>query len=121
MTTKKPTPDHAATPAHGYNGAGHMDPEHAKRLLKLAREGREPETEGFVKGSHSNDDLAEELAESAVASMTSGEEQLTNDLDAVVDEERGGPFVKTAGSTEFAEGTDESNTPDATREPFPTT
>jgi hypothetical protein len=109
-------------PAHGFDGAGHMDPEHAKRLLELAREGKETDSDvAFVKKTHTNDDLAEELAESAVASMTSGEEQLTGDLNAEVAEERGGPFVKTSGGTEFAEGTDESNIPEATREPFPTT
>jgi hypothetical protein len=118
MTDKK-TP-HA--PAHGFDGAGHMDPAHKKRLLELSREGKTEETtEAFVKKSHTHDDLAEELAESAVASMTSGEEQLRQDLDAEVAEERGGPFVKTNGSTEFAEGTDESNIAEATREPFPTT
>ena len=33
----------------------------------------------------------------------------------------GGPFVETSGNTEFAGGTDESNIPEATREPFPKT
>jgi hypothetical protein len=109
-------------PAHGFDGAGHMDPEHAKRLLDLAREGKPADTdEAFVKKTHTNDALAEELAESAVASMNSGEEQLTTELAAEVAEERGGPFVKTTGGTEFADGTDESNIPEATREPFPTT
>jgi len=99
-----------------------MDPGHAKRLLDLAREGKAKDSdEAFVKGSHTSDDLAEELAESAVVSMTSGEDQLTTDLNAEIAEERGGPFVKTNGAAEFAEGTDESNTADATREPFPTT
>ena len=109
-------------PAHGFDGAGHMDPEHAKRLLELSREGKAAESDvAFVKKTHTNDDLAEELAESAVASMNSGEEQLSGDLNAEVAEETGGPFVKTTGGTEFAEGTDESNIPEATREPFPTT
>lgn len=99
-----------------------MDRAHAKRLLALGREGKANDSnEAFVKGAHSNDDLAEELAEAAVASMTSGEEQLKTDLEAEVAEERGGPFVKTNAGTEFADGTDESNIPDATREPFPTT
>ena len=94
----------------------------ARRGAVRSREGKEadPET-AFVKGAHSHDDLAEELAESAVSSMNSGEEQLSTDLEAVVAEERGGPFVKTTAGVEFAEGTDESNTADATREPFPTT
>jgi hypothetical protein len=114
---KKPHP-----PAHGFDGAGHMDPAHAKHLLELAREGKQSDNdEAFVKKARSNDGLAEELGEAAVASMTSGEEQLTTERDAEVIEERGGPFVKTTGGTEFAEGTDESNIPEATREPFPTT
>jgi len=109
-------------PAHGFDGAGHMDPAHAKRLLELAREGKDADPDvAFLKKSHSTDDLAEELGEAAVGSMNSGEGQLTTDLDAEVAEERGGPFVKTTGGTEFAEGTDESNIPEATREPFPTT
>jgi hypothetical protein len=119
---KTPHVDGKASPAHGFDGAGHMDPAHKKHLLELAREGKPSETsEAFVKKSHTNDDLAEELAESAVASMNSGEEQLTGELNAEVAEERGGPFVKTNAGTEFAEGTDESNIPEATREPFPTT
>jgi hypothetical protein len=123
MTDKKtPHVDGKVPPAHGFDGAGHMDPAHKKRLLDLAREGKSDESaEAFVKKARTHDDLAEELAESAVATMTSGEEQLREDLDAEVAEERGGPFVKTSGGTEFAEGTDESNIPEATREPFPTT
>lgn len=111
----------AKTPVHGFDGAGHMDPKHAERLLELAREGKDKEADAFVESSETTDDLAEELAEAAVANMTSGEEQLTNDLEAVVDEDNGGPFVETSGNTEFAGGTDESNIPEATREPFPKT
>jgi hypothetical protein len=123
MTDKKaPHVEGKVSPTHGFDGAGHMDPAHRKHLLELAREGKVRDAdEGFVKKTHSNDDLAEELAEAAVATMNSGEEQLTTDLEAEVAEERGGPFVKTTGGTEFAEGTDESNIPEATREPFPTT
>jgi hypothetical protein len=109
-------------PAHGFDGSGHMDPKHAQHLLELSREGRDDDSaEGFVKGTDSPDDLAEELAEAAVANMTSGEDQLGPDLEAEVDEDRGGPFVETSGNTEFAGGTDESNIPEATREPFPKT
>ena len=122
MTDKKaPHVEGKVSPTHGFDGAGHMDPAHRKHLLELAREGKTEEGEAFVKKARSNDDLAEELGEAAVASMNSGEEQLTTDLEAEVAEERGGPFVKTTAGTEFAEGTDESNIPEATREPFPTT
>lgn len=124
MTEKKaPHAEGKVSQAHGFDGAGHMDPAHRKHLLELAREGKadDGDEEAFLKKARSKDDLAEELGEAAVASMTSGEEQLTTDLEAEVAEERGGPFVKTTGGTEFAEGTDESNIAGATREPFPTT
>jgi hypothetical protein len=109
-------------PAAGYDGSGHMNPEHARRLLEMAREGKVSDGSGaFIDAPETQDDLAEGLAEAAVSSMTSGEDQLGPDLDSVVDEEVGGPFVETSGNTEFAGGTDESNIPEATREPFPKT
>ena len=122
MTTKKtlksPPP---RKPAHGYDGAGHMDPVHAEHLLALAREGRDADDgRAFVEEASTNDDLAEELAEAAVTSMTSGEEELGPQLEAPVDEDIGGPFTETSGNTEFAGGTDASNIAEATREPFPT-
>lgn len=111
---KKPRP----TP--GYDGSGHMDPAHARRLLRMAREGKVDAGGGaFIDAPETQDDLAEGLAEAAVSSMTSGEDQLGADLESVVDEEVGGPFLETSGNTEFAGGTDESNIPEATREPFP--
>lgn len=99
-----------------------MDPDHAQRLLEMARSGRDggPDV-AFVDGAQSSDDLAEELAEAAVEAMTVGEDRLTDELESVVPEEMGGPFVETSANTEFADGTDESNIPEATREPFPTT
>jgi hypothetical protein len=107
-------------PAHGFDNSGHMDPAHAQRLLELSREGKESDDEAaFVKGTSTNDDLAEELAEAAVASMTTGEDELATDLDATVAEEQGGPFTETSADVEFAGGTDESNIEGATREPFP--
>lgn len=97
-----------------------MDPEHARRLLEMAREGKVNDDGGaFIDAPETQDDLAEGLAEAAVGSMTSGEDQLGADLESVVDEEVGGPFLETSGNTEFAGGTDESNIPEATREPFP--
>ena len=117
-STALPTP-----PAYGYDASGHMDPKHAQRLLELAREGQvsQTDTAAFIDGPSTEDDLAEGLAEAAVASMTTGEDRLGDDLEGVVAEESGGPFVETSGNTEFAGGTDESNIPEATREPFPKT
>ena len=121
--SKQTKPSHQPAPAHGFDGAGHMDPAHAARLLALGREGKEAEAnaDAFVKSTGAKDDLAEELAQAAVANMTSGEDQLATDLEAEVEEDKGGPFVETSGSTEFAGGTDESNIAEATREPFPKT
>ena len=120
-TEASASPPHSP-PVPGYDAAGHMDPKHRQRLLELSREGKPTDADAaFINAPHSHDDLAEGLAEAAVASMNSGEEQLGENFNAEVVEERGGPFVKTTAGTEFAEGTDESNIKGATREPFPTT
>jgi hypothetical protein len=105
---------------HGFDGAGHLDPGHAERLLALARgERAKDDPKAFVTKPESEDDFVEELGEATVATMTSGEEALAPELDAEVEEERGGPFVETSASVEFADGTDESNIAEATREPLP--
>lgn len=65
------------------------------------------------------DDLAEFLAEDFVKSATTGEDSEDDDMEAVVPEELGGPFIETTGNEEFARGTDDSNPEDATQEPLP--
>lgn len=103
-----------------YDRPGHLDPAHAERLLGIARAARgEQDEKPFWEPNSGEDDLAEEIGEAAIATMTSGEDALRRDLDAPVDEERGGPFIVTSANTEFAGGTDESNIEDATREPLP--
>jgi hypothetical protein len=104
-----------------YDGSGHVNPEHAAHLLALANETKNAEPRTFIEAGNPTDSLAEELAEEAVIAMTSGQDDLTDERDAPVEEERGGPFVVSSASAEFAEGTDDSNISDATREPFPTT
>ena len=104
----------------GFDAAGHIDPNEANRLLELGRSTHVEDSNQAFEGA-TEDDLAEELAEAAVHNMTTGADELTSDLEAEVEEELGGPFVVTSGSTEFAGGTDESNIETATREPFPTT
>ena len=104
------------------DGAGHVDPGHAARLLELSRETHgKDDDRGFVKRHRSQEAIAEELGESTVSSMTSGEDTLPDVNDEASDEESGGPFVESPASQEFAEGTDESNIAEATREPFPKT
>ncbi|MET0592129.1 MAG: hypothetical protein ABW133_05480, partial [Polyangiaceae bacterium] len=104
------------------DATGHLDPAYARDLRALSREGRDDsDNRAFFNRPRSGDDLAEELGEEAVTTMTSGEDQSEHLLGQEVEEERGGPFVKTRGSDEFARGTDRSNPRDATREPFPRT
>lgn len=97
--------------------SGHIDPGHAARLLHLARETQSRDIDvGFVAEPRSNDALAEQLGEFAVSAMTSGESDAPEET---FEEEEGGPFIETTASEEFAAGTDATNIPDATREPFP--
>lgn len=119
MTSDKTPKDPRQREPFGYDTSGHMNPRHVRHLLEQMRGNRTRETEAFVSESFTTDDLAEELAEAAVTSMTSGEDELGKSRDAEVEEERGGPFTQSSGSIEFADGTDDSNIEDATREPFP--
>jgi hypothetical protein len=68
---------------------------------------------------HANDDLSEMLAEEYLEAATSGEEPDEERMDASVPEEIGGPFVETSAEEELADDVDETNPPDATREPVP--
>jgi len=74
-----------------------------------------------VDGEDAPDSVAEELAEGFVQKVTHAQDEAQESLDSMSTEEQGGPFIQTSGSTEFAEGTDESNIEGALREPFPTT
>lgn len=103
-----------------FDNQGHIDPARAARLLGLSAP-RNGSYAAFIETAEAEDDLAEELAEVAVVAMTSGESQMVEDLNRDVEEDWGGPFVVTSANREFAGGTDDSNIPEATREPFPTT
>jgi hypothetical protein len=108
------------TPVRRRDGAGHLDPTYAAELrARIARP--EEDGEGFIRRGRSRDDLAEVLGEEVVATATTGEAAAEDILDQEVPEERGGPFVRSSGGIEFAEGTDRSNPKGAKREPFPTT
>ena len=105
-----------------FDNAGHLDPGRATRLVENVQSIRsQARDQAFVEGSAAEDDLAEELGEGAVVAMTSGEDVVGEDFNHDVEEDWGGPFVESTASKEFASGTDESNIPEATREPFPTT
>ena len=64
------------------------------------------------------DDLAENLAEEYLQGATQGNDA-EEDLDQVVPEEIGGPFIETSAAEEFAHDTDEANPLEAEAEPLP--
>jgi hypothetical protein len=119
-SAKKTAPKKSA-PVRRRDHAGHIDPAYAVKLREQSGESGLSSQRGnaFIDGHRSKDSLAEELGEEAVGAMTTGEDE-SGRLEAQVAEEDGGPFVETDGSDEFADGIDESNPEDATREPFPT-
>ena len=105
------------------DATGHLDPEYERKLLEQSRENRTRDggTEAFIRGTRTNEELAEELGESFIQAATSGEDAEADRHDRVVPEEEGGPFVPSTAGQEFAGGTDESNIAEATREPLPRT
>ena len=111
---------HASAPLRREDRAGHFDPQYAASLRALGSRTKDDDR-AFIGGTRAADDLAEELAEEAVVAMTTGEDNLRDDLEAETDDEQGGPFVTSTGREEFAGGTDASNPLSATREPFPKT
>ncbi len=100
------------------DGTGHLNPRYAAGLRELGQETAAPvdDDRAFV-STHTTDGLAEQLGESFVQSATSGESCAEDMADVIVTEETGGPFVDS--NQEFAYDTDESNPPEAGREPFP--
>jgi hypothetical protein len=108
------------------DATGHIDPRYARELLAKARETHndddDPEaTHAFLKGTRTADELAEERGENFLETVTSGEGQEAERHDQITPDEVGGPFVVTSAGEEFAAGTDESNIPEAEREPLPRT
>src|SRR5437868_13480035 len=100
MTKKPERARSSSSPAHrvGFDGSGHLAAGEARYLLDLAHATRTTENdEAFITSSSSDDDLAEELAEAAVTSMTTGQDELVEELETEVDEDSGGPFVETSG------------------------
>jgi hypothetical protein len=103
------------------NGAGHLDPAYEAGLrARVHDRTRSTGERAFVRGTWSTDASAEESGEEFVWSVTSGVDGGESAPDEETSEERGGPFVETNANEEFAYDSDESNPPDATREPFPT-
>jgi hypothetical protein len=103
------------------DGTGHLNPRYAATLREQSGNDPKENDRAFLTRSRTGDDLAEELGEEAVSTMTSGEEQGEESLNEATVEEQGGPFVETTAGTEFGYEADASNPKGAKREPFPTT
>lgn len=120
------SPTKPSKPIKRRDGGGHINARYARELLAKARETRNDTqtaraAHAFIPGPHSRDELAEHLGEAFIETATSGEESEAGHHERITDEENGGPFVETLAGEEFASGTDESNIPEATREPLPRT
>jgi hypothetical protein len=113
-------------PVKRRDATGHLDPQYERELLAKAREGRNSDgdaeaTHAFISGSASAEELSEELGEAYLESATSGDQSEADRHERVTPDEVGGPFVPSSARREFADGTDESNIAEATREPLPRT
>jgi hypothetical protein len=99
------------------------EPAPRRRFEPRARE-RTDDANAFVPDpeggpARAPDDLAESLGEEFVEAATSGEDRDEERLDATVPEEIGGPFVETTAGEEMGAAADDSNPPEAEREPLP--
>jgi hypothetical protein len=117
------TPVAKAAPMRRRDGTGHLDPNYAATLREKSREGRvrDPDDAFIGRAGHTQDNLAEAMGETWVATATSGEDESEDVFNQSVPEDEGGPFVTTTAGQEFAEGTDASNPERSKREPFPKT
>lgn len=113
MTTKTVKP-----PIARRDGTGHLNPQYEADLRAISAESATSKDAPAFLEKDKVEPLSEQLAESFVQRVTSGEDDV---LDPIVVEESGGPFIETTGHTELAGGTDPSNPKGAKREPFPTT
>ena len=70
---------------------------------------------------HTDDDLAENLAEAFVIGATSGESASDDLTDVTAPEEVGGPFIQTGPEEEMSEPSDEEAPEEGEKEPLPRT
>jgi hypothetical protein len=118
---KAPLADHHAPKGAHRNGSGHLNPIYEAELrARVQGELQRSNNRAFLNGMWSDDASVEESGDEFVMTVTSGEDGGESTLDDETSEERGGPFIETDASVEFAYDADESNPIGATREPFPT-
>jgi hypothetical protein len=113
----------AKKPIARRDGSGHLNAKYAADLRRRSKSGAtvDSDARGFLRGKRKNDALADELGKEFLETVTSGEDEGNEIRDAVVEEEAGGPFVRTRGKQEFGYARDASNPRGSRREPFPKT
>lgn len=101
------------------DATGHLEPKYAADLRSRIRRTTPPKDVAFLARAKSLDPLAEAMGEEFLATATTGEAMAVEELNQIVPEDEGGPFVTTPARKEFARGRDASNPRGSTREPFP--
>jgi hypothetical protein len=122
----KPKSKSASTKAPVGRAADAKKPRHGPSAAPRAAEPEEPhrarrsdDADAFLPDpsddgpAHSNDDLAEVLAEDFLESATRGNDVYEDELERPLPDEVGGPFVVTDADEEMADDVDESNPIDA--------
>jgi len=111
-------------PTKRRDATGHLNLDYERKLRTPSRQRHQqpnPDENAFVSKPFSEEPLAEQRGEAFVEAATSGEGAGSEAADAFDSSEVGDPFVLSPADREFAEGSDESNIPEATREPLPRT
>jgi hypothetical protein len=101
---------HRRGPSQAPGAAEPEEPHRARRTDDADAFLPDPSDDG---PAHSNDDLAEVLAEDFLESATRGNDVYEDELERSLPDEVGGPFVVTEANEEMADDVDESNPADA--------
>jgi hypothetical protein len=88
----RPTPKSRRKPDSRRDGSGHMDRAYAADLQQMAMETVPVESRPFIGSPHTEDDLAEHLAEQAIETATSGEDHGLDTFDVDAPEDVMSPF-----------------------------
>jgi hypothetical protein len=88
----QPPPKSRRGPESRRDGAGHIDRAYAADLQELALQTVASESQPFIGGPRTEDDLAEHLAEQAIETATSGEDHGLDSFDIDAPEDLMSPF-----------------------------
>lgn len=88
----QPTRKSRKKPDSRRDGSGHLDHAYAADLQELAQQSVTLESKPFIGSPHTEDDLAEHLAEQAIETATSGEDHGLDTFDVDAPEDVMSPF-----------------------------